>query len=137
MAVLMLMVAGKSMVYLEQMQQRDLTQDVVLFQLPAKGSVDHWRIVPVAACTGSTTAVTGLGTATNNVFYRLSTFDIQAAPGDTNFDGNISATGSTNLAAVNVVASLTNTVDNIDQLVTGCAVDYKLEWSVLAIAIKI
>jgi hypothetical protein len=108
------------------------TQDVILFQLPSNGYVDPpVRIKTATACTGSATALTGLGTAGNNVFYRAQTYDIQAAPSATNFGDALAASGSTTTAAVNVVASLITTINNIDQLVAGCAVDYWVKWAVL------
>jgi hypothetical protein len=110
-----------------------LTQDVVLFQLPVNGYVDDWRIKTAAACTGTTTATTGLGTTDNNVYYRAATYDIQAAPSATNKSDLVSVVGSTSTAAVNVVASLVTTaaIQFVDTLAAGCAVDYWVKWAVL------
>lgn len=109
-----------------------LTQDVVLFQLPAKGHVTDWRIKANTACTGTTTAKTGLGTTGNDVLFRAQTYDIQAAPGNTNLaNGPTAGTGSDTHAATNIVGSLITTVADIDQLVAGCAVDFWVLWGVL------
>jgi len=110
-----------------------LTQDVVLFQLPAKGFVTQMRMATAVACTGATTALSGLGVTGNNVRYRAQTYDIMAAVTDTNTTDQISLTGagSGSKVAINVLASLITTVANVDQLVTGCRVDYWLLWGVL------
>jgi hypothetical protein len=108
-----------------------LTQDVVLFQLPAKGYVTDTRITGVAACTGTTTALSGLGTATNTVYYQAQTYNIAPGPGDTNFSDVTAARGSTNKAAVNVVASLITTGTNVNTLVAGCSISYEISYSVL------
>jgi hypothetical protein len=107
------------------------TQDVVLFQLPAKGKVTDWTMQTVAACTGATTASSGLGTAANNVLFRTQSYDIAAAPGATNIvEGPTAGAGAGTSAAINIVASLITTVANVDQLVAGCAVDYEVLWAV-------
>jgi hypothetical protein len=107
-----------------------VTQDVVLFQLPAKGYVHDIRIKPKTACTGATTATTGLGVTGSTTLFQAAR-DIMAGPGDTNIWDAIAASGSYTAAAVNVVASLVTTVANVDALVAGCAVDYWVNWSVL------
>jgi hypothetical protein len=107
-----------------------LTQDVVLFQLPVKGKVSDWRIKTNTACTGTATANTGLGVTGSNVLFRAQTYDIQAAPGNTNLtEGPTAGAGSGTSAAINVVASLITTVNNVDQLVAGCALDFDILWS--------
>jgi|WetSurMetagenome_2_1015567.scaffolds.fasta_scaffold01336_8 hypothetical protein len=110
-----------------------LTQDVVLFQLPANGYVSDMRIKTAVACTGTTTAVTGLGTAGSHELFRVHTFDIQAAVAATNKSDTIAAAGSYTTAAENVVASLITTsgAEYIDTLAAACAVDYWLLWGVL------
>jgi hypothetical protein len=107
------------------------TQDVVLFALPAKGKVTDWSIQTVAACTGATTALSGLGTTGNNVLLHAQTYDIMAAPGATNLtEGPTASAGSGTSAGTNIVASLVTTIANVDQLITGCAVDYEVMWAV-------
>jgi len=109
-----------------------LIQDVVLFQLPGSGKISDWRIKTSTACTGTATANTGLGTAANNVLFRAQAYDIQAAPAATNLtEGPTAGAGSGTSAAINIVASLITTVNNVDQLVTGCAVDFWVLYSVL------
>jgi hypothetical protein len=113
-----------------------LTQDVTLFQLPANGFVGFTRIKGVVACTGTTTAFTGLGTVLNNSLFSAISHNIQAAPADTNFVDRAPpafAAGSNTIAAVDVVASLTTSAGAqfVDTLVDGCAVNYWLSWAVL------
>ena len=112
-----------------------LTQSVTLFQLPAAGYVGFFRIKSATACTGTTTLLTGLGTAGNANFYMVSAvtgYDLQAAVSATNITTALPvAVGSTTTAAVNIVASLTTTVDNIDQIVAGCSFNVWVLWSVL------
>jgi hypothetical protein len=108
-----------------------LTQDVVLFAAPAKWQVTDWSVKTATACTGATTALSGLGTSGNNVLFRPQTYDIAAAPGNTNLStGPTAGTGADTAAGTNVVASLITTVQNVDQLVAGCAVDYSVLWAV-------
>jgi len=109
-----------------------LTQDVALFQLPANGKVSDWRIKTNTACTGTATASTGLGTAASNALFRARTYNIQAAPAATNLtEGPTAGAGSGTSAAINIVASLITTVNNIELLVVGCTADYSVEWTVL------
>jgi hypothetical protein len=109
-----------------------LTQDVVLFALPAKGQVTDWRIKTNTACTGATTINTGLGTTGSNVLFRAQTYSLTAVVSDTNLtNGPTAGTGSDTAAATNIVASLITTVANVDQIAAGCAVDFWVMWSVL------
>jgi hypothetical protein len=110
-----------------------LTQDVVLFNLPAKGYVSDTRIKTAVTCTLTTTALTGLGTAASNVYYQAQTYNIQAAVGATNLSDVTAARGSSTAAATDVVASLITTAgaETVDTLAVGCAVDYSLLWGVL------
>jgi hypothetical protein len=110
-----------------------LTQNVVLFQLPAKGYVENLRVKTAVACTGATTAVTGAGSALYNALYRPVAFDIAAAVSDTNLSDVLTTRGSSTVAAVNVVASLLTTTgaQYIDTLAADCAIDYWFKYSIL------
>jgi len=112
-------------------QAAAVTQDVVLFALPAKGYVDGMRIKTNVVCSGATTATAGLGTASTHAYYRDHTYDIAAAVSDTNKTDVLAATGSDTAAGVNVVASLVTTVENVDALADTCKVDYWVKWGVL------
>lgn len=106
-----------------------LTQDVVLFALPAKGKVSDWSLQTITPCTGATTATAGLGTTANNMLFRAATYDIAAAFGATNIaEGPTAGAGSGTSAGTNIVASIITTVANVDQLVAGCAVDFHVLW---------
>lgn len=109
-----------------------LTQDVSLFVLPARGHVTDYRIKLGVRCTGAATSNTGLGTALTNTLYRTQNYNLDQAVGNTILaTGPPAFGGSDTHGAVEVVGSLINTVDNIDQLVVGCAVDYWLLWGTL------
>ena len=108
------------------------TQDVVLFALPPNGQVTDWRMKTTSACTGTATALSGLGVTGNNVLFRPQTYNIAVAPGNTNLStGPTAGAGTDTAAGTNVVASLITTVQNVDQLVAGCQVDYSVLWAVL------
>ena len=102
-----------------------VTQSVTLVQLPAGGFVQSFRIKSVTACTGTTTLLAGLGTATSADYFLVSAvtgYNLKAAVSATNYTTALPLlTGSTTSAAVNLVASLTSTVENIDQTVAGCS----------------
>lgn len=102
-----------------------LTQAITLFQLPASGFVSNFRIKSVIACTGTSTLRSGLGTATGPDFFMVSAstgYDLQAVVFATNITTVLPlAVGSTTTAAVNLVANLTSTSGNIDQIAAGCS----------------
>lgn len=101
-----------------------LTQSVTLFQLSANGYIAAYRIKTATACAGTTTLTTGLGTASTPNFFLVSAigYDLKAAVSATNITTALPlAMGSDTAAAVNAVASLTATVDNIDQITAGCS----------------
>jgi len=112
-----------------------LTQSVTLFQLPANGYLNSYRIKSATACTGTTTLLTGFGTASNPNLFLVSAitgYDLMAAVSATNLSLALPLVmGSDTTAAVNVVGSLTSTVSNIDQIVTGCSFAVWALWSVL------
>jgi hypothetical protein len=109
-----------------------LTQDVVLFVLPARGHITDYRIKLAVRCTGAATALTGFGTIGTNTLYRAQNYDIDTAVGNTNIaNGPPTGAGSDTHGVTEVVGSLINTVNNIDQLVAGCAVDYWALWGTL------
>lgn len=108
------------------------TQNVTLFAAPSNWQVTDWRIKTVTACTGATTALSGLGTTGNNVLFRLQTYDIAAAPGNTNLStGPTAGAGADTAVGTNLIASLVTTIQNVDQLVVGCSIDYSVLWAVL------
>ena len=109
-----------------------LSQDVILTVLVAQGHVTDYRIKVRTRCTGAATALTGLGLSTSNVLYRTRNYDIDQAVVPTAIaTGPPTAAGSDSHGVREVVGSLLNTVNNIDQLVVGCAVDYWLLQGVL------
>jgi len=108
-----------------------LTQDVVLYQKPANGFIDAYSIKTAVVCSGATTALTGLGTATNNVLYHARNYNIAAAVAATNFSDTFSGYGRSTTAAENVVASLITTVEDVEDLVDGCAIDFWVAQGVL------
>lgn len=107
-----------------------LTQDLTLFTLPANSYVSRVRMKPKTACTGATTATSGLG-ITGTVAYFIAATDIMAAPGATNLIDTPTPGGGTTAAAIAILASLTTTGTNIDTLVAGCSVDYWVKWVTL------
>ena len=111
-----------------------LTQDIVLFQLPANGFVDPLaRVKTATACTGATTAlITDFGLTGTAAYYKTGlTYDIAAAVTATNLLSTaFTALGADTAAATNVTARITTSVANVDQLVTGCSVSISLKWGV-------
>jgi len=102
-----------------------LTQAVTLFQLPSNGYLTSFRIKTALVCIGTTTLLTGLGTASTPNLFMVSAgtgYDLTAAVSATNLSTSLPLVmGSDTTAAVNVVANLTSTVDNIDLIVAGCS----------------
>lgn len=108
-----------------------LTQDVVLAALPAKWHVTDWSVKTAVVCTGATTALSGLGVTSNNVLFRARSYDIAAAVSDTNLTtGPTAGAGANTAAGTNLIGSLITTVQNVDQLVVGCGVEYSVLWGV-------
>jgi hypothetical protein len=111
-----------------------LTQNIVLFQLPAKGYVHNFRIKNTTAFAGTTTLLAGLGTASSPILFLVSAvtgYNLNAAVSATNLTTAIPlVTGSDTTAAVNLVLSLTSTVDNLTSISAG-VVDVWILWSVL------
>lgn len=109
-----------------------LTQDVILGSLAARGHVTDYRIKVGTRCTGAATALSGLGTVGTNTLYRTFNYNIDQAVANTAIaTGPPTAGGSDTHGGTELVASLITTIDNIDQLVVGCAVDYWLLQAVL------
>ncbi len=110
-----------------------LTQALVLFQLPAGGFVHGARLKSRVACSGATTITVSLGVTGNVTFFVSSLYDLIAAVADTNFSTTLAAgaAGSTTNAAINVVAGLTTTVQNIDAIANGCSFDAWVHWASL------
>ena len=109
------------------------TQSVALFSLPANGYVTAFRIKTSTACTGPATLTTGLGTTSSSgLFMATSGYNLKTAVAATNVTTAVPlAMGSDTASAVNVVASITSTVSNIDQTAAGCAADFWVLWGVL------
>ena len=99
-----------------------LTQDLTLCALPANGYVAGVRVKSVVAVTGVTTATLKLGiTGTDNLFLS-SAYDLAAAVSATNFAPVTTAgntIGNNSVAATNLVALVTTTVDNITAMTAG------------------
>lgn len=112
-----------------------LTQSVTLFQLPANGYIQNYRIKSATACTGTTTLLTGLGVTGSTDLFLVSAvtgYNLKTAVSATNITTALPlVSGSTTADTVNAVASLTSTVDNIDQIVAGCSFSVWVLWSVL------
>ena len=109
------------------------TQNITLFQLPAWGYIDTFSINTQTACTGTTTAKTGIGTISSDALYSPKIYDISAAPSNTVIPGAQGATmqGSTSFAAQQVVASLVTTGSNVDHLIAGCRIWYFLKYTTM------
>ena len=109
-----------------------LTQNVALLAMPARAHLTDYRIKLATRCTGAATALSGLGTTGTNNLYRALNYNIDQAVSNTAIaTGPPTAGGSDTHASTNLVASLVTTVQNIDQLVAGCTVDYWVLWGVL------
>lgn len=107
-----------------------LTQDVTLFQLPANGCVNIGRLKTSLAFTGATTTTASIGVAGTNTFF-LAAQNIKSAVSATNLFGFTAGKCSSSTAAINVVAGVTTTVDNITTLVATSAFDVWVKTSVL------
>jgi hypothetical protein len=110
-----------------------LTQDIVLFQLPAKGEVSRGRIESSVAATGPTTSVATVGVAGNNHLFldSGSAYDLMASVSDTNLTTFTPLVGSSTAAAVNVVLNVTTTVQNVSAIAAGTSLYVWLLWAVL------
>jgi len=109
-----------------------LTQDVTLGVVAARTHVTDYRIKVGVQCTGAATALTGLGTTGTATLYRAVNYNIdQVVAATAIVNGPPTAGGADTHAATNLVASLVNTVNNIDQLIAGCAVDFWMLQGVL------
>lgn len=109
-----------------------LTQDVTLFTPAAGYYVHDWSIETATACSGATTITTGLGTASDNDFYTAPDYNLKAAVAVSNFrDRGTALSGRKTKSSEAVVGSLVTTVENVDQIAAGCAVNYFVCWSVL------
>jgi len=102
-----------------------LTQDInLLYTMPANWMVHGYRVKPLAACTGTTTAVTYFGTTVRPTDFLNAGYDIQAAPADSNIESGAPHAEATSTIAATWNARITTTVQNVDQLVAGCSVRY-------------
>jgi len=111
-----------------------LTQSIVLFSKPARGFVDGVRIKTAVAFTGTTSATATIGTATDDNFYTTALYNLKTAVSATNFspaDGIVQGFGGTTAAAEDVVLAIITTVENIDQIADGSAVDVWVKSAVL------
>jgi len=99
-----------------------LTQNIILFALPARGYVSSYRVKSSTAFTGTTTLKAGLGTTASTDFFLVSStgYDLKAAVSATNMTTTLPlAEGSDTAAGTNAVLSLTSTVDNLSAIATG------------------
>jgi hypothetical protein len=102
-----------------------LTQAVTLFTMPARGYVSGISMKVAVRCTGAATATTGIGTASSvGLYAAAAAHDIDTVVAATNLYDALAAPGRATAASEAVNADLVTTVNNIDQLVAGCAVDY-------------
>jgi hypothetical protein len=109
-----------------------LTQNITLAGIPANYYVEALRMKTATACTGATTANTGIGTDDNAQYWYPHAYNIAAAVSTSNKIDALAAPGSTDAGiTLNILANLITTGSNIDQLVTGCSVDYWLKYSIL------
>ncbi|MCL5743001.1 MAG: hypothetical protein M1541_03595, partial [Acidobacteria bacterium] len=111
-----------------------LTQAITLFELPANGDAERFRIKTNAACSGAATIqVTDIGLTGTPGFYATGlTYDLAAVPGDTNLlIPTMAATGSDTAAATNITATVTTTVNQVDKIAAGCTFDIWVKYGVL------
>lgn len=102
-----------------------LTQSVTLYTKPARGYVSSASIKVATRCTGATTVTTGMGAGvTTGFFIAAAAYNPDTVVADTNLYNASATPGRATAAAEVVTADLVTTVDNIDQLVTGCAIEY-------------
>ncbi len=110
------------------------TQSIPLFQLPANGYVHNFRIKTSTAFAGTTTLLAGLGTASSANLFLVSAvvgYNLNAAVTVTNLSTALPLVGGSNTtAAVNLVLTLTATIDTLDAISAG-VVDVWILWSVL------
>lgn len=117
-----LVVSGNGCIASTTAKAAALTQNIVLFQLPANGHVSQYRLKTSTAYAGTTTLTAGLGTASSTDFYLVSAtgYNLKTAVSATNLTTAAPiATGSDTASAVNVVVSLTSTIDNISSISAG------------------
>lgn len=107
-----------------------LTQDVTLFQLPANGCVDIGRLKSSVAFTGAATTTASIGVAGTNTFF-LAAQNIKSAVSATNLFAFTAGKCSSSTAAINVVAGIVTTTDNITTLAALSAFDVWVKTSVL------
>lgn len=111
-----------------------LTQNIVLLALPANGYVHNFRIKTSTAFAGTTTLLGGLGTASSPNLFLVSAvtgYNLKGAVAATNLSTALPIVGGSDTSAgVNVVLSLTSTVDNVTSISAG-VVDVWVLWSVL------
>lgn len=107
-----------------------LTQDVVLFQLPASGCVEVGRLKSSVAFTGAATTTASIGVAGTNTFF-LAAQNVKSAVSATNLFAFTAGKCSSSTAAINVVAGIVTTTDNITALVALSAFDVWVKTSVL------
>lgn len=102
-----------------------LTQSVTLYTKPARGYVSAASIKVATRCTGATTVTTGMGAGvTTGFFIAAAAYNPDTVVADTNLYNASATPGRATAAAEVVTADIVTTVDNIDQLVTGCAIEY-------------
>ena len=101
------------------------TQDIdLLHPLSTNWVVHYIRLRTVAACTGTTTADSGFGTLTEKTQFWDVLYDIKAPAADFNIQAVYPQAAPETTLANGWNARITTTGGNVDQLVTGCAVEY-------------
>jgi hypothetical protein len=93
-----------------------LTQTVPLFTMPKNTAVLALRQKVRVAAAGVATLTDTLGVTGAVTFFDSTAYDLKGAPSDTNIQDNWSGAGNNTVAAIDFVAALTATVDNLDQL---------------------
>lgn len=109
-----------------------LTQNLVVFVLPLGGRITDAHIKSAVACTGAATTSVTLGTTGSATYYLSGAYDLKAAVSATNITtAALANRGSDTTASTNVVATITDTTNNVDQIVAGCSFIVYLIASVL------
>lgn len=109
-----------------------LTQSITLFQLPANGFVHDARVKTSTACAGATTIVITLGTTGSGTWLVVTPYDLKAAVSATNYTASpLTHVGSDTSIATNILAAMTTTVSNVDQITAGCTFNVSTLVSVL------
>ena len=106
------------------------TQTITLFTLPANSNLQQARYKTRAAFAGTATATCTFGITGTTTFITTTVYNLQTAVSDTNLGFHRSGLVPNNTAAaIDVTATITTTVNNIDQITTGSLLDVWVLWS--------